>query len=340
MASGGGARLARWLSYATVAFIAFASVPASAQMAIDRLWVDLDSSKLARSDLVIRNEGTDRYYVTVTPSEVIDPGTPQEHRVEITDPQKLGLLVTPSRIILDPGQLRAIRIVSLDSNLTKDRIYRISITPQVGAITATTTDSQNHGLAIKLLTAFDALVTVRPGDPVEHLAAARDGTNLVLSNTGDSNILLLDGKICPAKGQTLAPSTQQFLIDEHKTTLAAQQGKGAPADPADANKPPEAKAADAAKASDAIPTYKADECARLPGRRLYAGNSWTVPEAVGEALTFNRRDAAAEDLKPITIRCDAGGDGKSDSKFCKDAGLDAATATTITSPNTDAKGEM
>jgi hypothetical protein len=308
-------------------------------MAIDRLWVDLDSAKVARSDLVIRNESKDRYYVTVTPSEVIDPGTPQERRVQETDPQKLGLLVTPSRIILDPGQLRAIRVVSLDSNLTKDRIYRISITPQIGELTATPSDTQGHGLAIKMLTAFDALVSVRPGNPVENLVATRQGANLVLSNSGNSNLLLLDGKVCPAAGTTLAESTQQFLLDEQKAAEAAAKEQGAPANPADANKSPEAKLADAA-ATAAAPTFKPDECAKLPGRRLYAGNSWTVPEAVGETLTFNRRDSAAEDLKPITIRCGSGTDGKTDSKFCAGAGLDAAKATPVTSPNDQAKGEM
>ena len=341
MASGAWLRAARPLACAAGAAIAFASIPASAQMAIDRLWVDLDSAKVARSDLVIRNESKDRYYVTVTPSEVLDAGTPQERRVQETDPQKLGLLVTPSRIILDPGQLRAIRVVSLDSNLTKDRIYRISITPQIGELTATPSDTQGHGLAIKMLTAFDALVTVRPDHPVEDLTATRQGGNLVLGNSGNSNILLLDGKICPATGATLAGSTQQFLLDERKAAEAAAQEKGAPADPAEANKSPEAKLADAAAAaSAAAPTYKPDECAKLPGRRLYAGNSWTVPEAVGETLTFNRRDSAAEDLKPITIRCGSGADGKTDSKFCAGAGLDAAKATPVTSSNDQAKGEM
>jgi len=339
MASGAWLLAARPLACAAGAAMAFASIPASAQMAIDRLWVDLDSAKVARSDLVIRNESKDRYYVTVTPSEVIDPGTPQERRVQETDPQKLGLLVTPSRIILDPGQLRAIRVVSLDSNLTKDRIYRISITPQIGELTATPSDTQGHGLAIKMLTAFDALVSVRPGNPVENLVATRQGANLVLSNSGNSNLLLLDGKVCPAAGTTLAESTQQFLLDEQKAAEAAAKEQGAPANPADANKSPEAKLADAA-ATAAAPTFKPDECAKLPGRRLYAGNSWTVPEAVGETLTFNRRDSAAEDLKPITIRCGSGTDGKTDSKFCAGAGLDAAKATPVTSPNDQAKGEM
>jgi hypothetical protein len=248
--------------------------------------------------------------------------------------------VTPSRIILDPGQLRAIRVVSLDSNLTKDRIYRISITPQIGELTATPSDTQGHGLAIKMLTAFDALVSVRPGNPVETLVATRQGANLVLSNRGNSNLLLLDGKICPAAGATLAASTQQFLIDEQKAAEVAARAQGAPVNPADANKSPEAKLADAAAATVAAPAFKPDECAKLPGRRLYVGNSWTVPEAVGETLTFNRRDSAAEDLKPITIRCGSGADGKTDSKFCAGAGLDAAEATAITSPNDHAKGEM
>ena len=309
-------------------------------MAIDRLWVDLDSNKVARSDLVIRNEGKDRYYVTVTPSEVVDPGGPNENRVEIANPEKLGLLVTPSRIIIDPGQMRAIRIVSLNAGLTKDRVYRVNITPQIGDLSASSTGGEDHGVAIKMLTAFDALVTVRPADATEQLTATRQGGALVLANAGNSNILLLDGKICPAKGMTLSPATIQFMTDQNKKAEEAAKAQGSPDNPQDANKSPEEKAKADAAAAEAIPTFKPDECAGLPGRRLYAGNSWTVPEAVGESLTFNRRDSATDDLKPITISCGgSNGDGK-DSKFCTGAGLDAATAIPTVSPETKSKGEL
>lgn len=295
---------------------------ARAQMAIDRLWVDIASGKVARSDLVIRNESKDRYYVTVRVTEVTNPGTPDEKRVSETDPEKLGLLVTPQRMIIDPGQLRAIRVVSLNQGLTRDRIYRINITPQLGNLEVEQADPANRGIAIKMLTAFDALVTVRPENAAGHLVATRDGGTLVLRNTGNSNILLLDGQVCPPKGQALSSSTQAWFA--HQVAAAAAVEDNAEGDKA--TTPNSAAAKDAMAAAQAVKpaepiAAKPDECSQLNGRRLYAGNTWIVPEAPGEVLKFDRRDSAGSDLRPITISCGGSNGGQFSSPYCNPAGV-------------------
>ena len=50
------------------------SVPAYAQLAIDRLWVDFEPGAQPRADVVIRNESADSYYISVSTVEVADPG--------------------------------------------------------------------------------------------------------------------------------------------------------------------------------------------------------------------------------------------------------------------------
>lgn len=136
------------------------SAQASAQLAIDRLWVDLDDSGAGRSDLVVRNESDDIYYITVTPAEITAPGTDAQKRETHADPEELGLLVTPNRLVLRPEEMRAIRIVSLNQDLETDRVYRVNITPQIGEISYDQEAVENRGLALKLLAAFDVLVTV------------------------------------------------------------------------------------------------------------------------------------------------------------------------------------
>jgi len=298
------------LSAAVIAGLAL-SLPANAQMAIDRLWVDIASGKVARSDLVIRNESKDRYYVTVTVSEVVSPGTPEERRVTETDPEKLGLLVTPQRLIMDPGQMRAIRLVSLNRDLARDRVYRVNVTPQVGKLDVAQSDTTSRGIAIKMLTAFDALVTVRPDGARGTLVATPANGMLTLGNTGNSNILLLDGEVCPAKGETLSPSTREWFA-QRAASAAATTAKEA----AEAKLP----ARDEATKSAPKAALKADECEKLSGRRLYAGNVWEVPQGPGEVLKFDRRDSASADLKPITISCGGSSEGKSSSAFCNFAG--------------------
>lgn len=197
------------IAKASLAALAFAAAPAPAQLSVDRLWVDFEPGTTHRADIVIRNESPDRYYITVVPSEIFDPGTETEHRVEQSDPEKLGLLVTPNRLVMEPGASRSVRIVSLNGDVPKDRVYRVKITPQVGDIQANAPDG-GRGIAIKVLAAYDILVTSRPSKVRADLSTVRTGDELVITNGGNSNTLLYEGKACAdaanAKpGANLAP---------------------------------------------------------------------------------------------------------------------------------------
>lgn len=184
------------LAFCVLVGAGFASSPASAQLAIDRLWVDFEPGAANRSDLVIRNESADRYYITVSPVEVVSPGTADEQRVEKSDPEQLGLLVSPNRLVVDPGGMRAIRVVSLNDTVAVDRVYRIRVTPQVGEIQAGDPGAEARGMTVKLLTAYDVLVTVRPPKPETGVTATREGNEVTIRNVGNSNTLLFDGAAC------------------------------------------------------------------------------------------------------------------------------------------------
>src|SRR3546814_2712942 len=119
---------------AALVALALGVAPAHAQLSVDRLWVDFEPGASRRADVVVRNESPDRYYITITAAEIIQPGTKEEKRVETTDPEVLGLWVTPNRLVIDPGGMRSVRVVSLDVQLTNDRFYRVKTTPQVGDI--------------------------------------------------------------------------------------------------------------------------------------------------------------------------------------------------------------
>jgi P pilus assembly chaperone PapD len=237
----------------TVAAVAFLGAlvvgqPVSAQLAIDHLWLDFNDANASRADVVIRNESKDRYYITVSPAEIQQPGADTEKRVEEADPEKLGILVTPNRLILDPNGMRSIRVVSLNTHLDKDRIYRIKISPEIGEIeTNTTPGSDNRGIAIKMLAAYDVLVTVRPKDGKAQIDASRTDKELVIRNTGNTNTLLFAGKACPTK---------------------------------------------AAAATD---------CEDIGARRLYAGNSWSIPlKSPDTKVEFKERKSSGSDAKEVS----------------------------------------
>lgn len=295
------------------------SAPAYGQLAIDRLWLDMGAGGVPRSDLVVRNESDDKYYITVTTSEILNPGTPDEVRRLGSNPEELGLLTTPSRMILEPGQMRAIRVVSLNKDLTKDRVYRVNVTPQIGELTATPSAADTRGLAIKLLAAFDVLVTVRPEREESKLAAWREGNFLNLASIGNSNVLLLDGQICPAAGMALSQSTRDTIVAQDEQDYARQVSQ---AEESGAKPPPKPER-----------NFEPDGCVGLPGRRLYAGNIWRLPVAPQEELRFSRRNSATDNLEPIIVRCDAVGEnGASNSKFCMGASLEPAPGGSQNSP--------
>lgn len=172
--------------------------PASAHLSIDKLWVEFEEGDRERNDLIIRNDSEDRYYVSIAVSEVLQPGTENETRVTEVDPERLGLLVTPNKLVLEPGAIRSIRLVSLNSGLTSDRVYRVLISPQVGAIKAASGVDEARGIAIKMLAAYDVLVVDRPTQRSSDIIAERDAGALTLRNQGNTNVLLAGGSVCPA----------------------------------------------------------------------------------------------------------------------------------------------
>jgi P pilus assembly chaperone PapD len=87
--------------------------PASAQLVVSNLVVDLLAGKDSKQDVEVWNNSADRAYVAIEPAEVMNPGTGAEARRTDPDPEKLGLLVSPSRMILDPGQRKLIRIAEI-----------------------------------------------------------------------------------------------------------------------------------------------------------------------------------------------------------------------------------
>ena len=93
--------------------------PASAEMVLSQVIVDLEPNEAPRDDIEVSNTGSERMYVLAEPFEILNPGTKEESRVDARDPLAAGLLVSPQRIVLAPGERRVIRVA-----LTGDRPAR------------------------------------------------------------------------------------------------------------------------------------------------------------------------------------------------------------------------
>jgi P pilus assembly chaperone PapD len=171
-----------------------APAPASAQIALSNLVIELSPGKDSRQDIEVLNTGADRTYVAVEPAEVVNPGTPSEARRTDPDPEKLGLLVAPSRMILEAGQRKLIRIAELGVPPERERIYRVTVKPVVGPISG-----EQSGL--KLLIGYDVLVLMRPAQPRPSITVTRSGDTITFHNDGNVSVELEDGRQCDPAGK-------------------------------------------------------------------------------------------------------------------------------------------
>jgi P pilus assembly chaperone PapD len=194
---------------------AFAT-PSAAQLVVDRMWVDMRPDSAGREDLVLRNESADRYYVSLVASEILGAGTEAEQRVEIADPEALGLLISPTRLILEPGASRAVRIVNIGEVGAADRVYRLRITPQVTDVDAGTDVSEGEtGVSIRVLMAYDILVVSRPAEARPQIVSLSEPGAVLLRNEGNTNTLLLNGEVCPRDARSGDQGACRTL-DDHR----------------------------------------------------------------------------------------------------------------------------
>jgi len=167
---------------------------ASADIVLSELIVELQPGKHAREDIEVWNKDSARAYVAVEPAEILNPGQPGQSRREDPDPAKLGLLVAPARMILEPGERKLVRIAALETDSARERVYRVTVKPVAGALS-----SDASGL--KVLVGYDVLVLLRPSQARPQITGQRNGNRLILHNGGNVSLELTQGRQCDSAGQ-------------------------------------------------------------------------------------------------------------------------------------------
>lgn len=166
-----------------------AAAPARAELVLSDLIVDLQPGKSTRDDVEVWNDSPDRAFVAVEPREILNASLPSQSTSQDPDPEKLGILVSPARMILEPGQRKLVRIAALTPSPDRERVYRVTVKPVVGAI-------RSDASGLKILLGYDVLVLVRPAQPVANVVARRNGRSLTFDNRGNVSVELVDGRQC------------------------------------------------------------------------------------------------------------------------------------------------
>src|SRR6476469_2412758 len=89
---------------------------ANADLVLSELIVELQPGKLMRDDIEVWNNSSERMYVLIEPREIVRPSLPSQVDRKDPDPEKLGLLVEPNRMILEPRQRRLVRIAAFPAS--------------------------------------------------------------------------------------------------------------------------------------------------------------------------------------------------------------------------------
>lgn len=160
-----------------------------ADMLVDRSIVIFEPGDSTREDVKINNTGDDNLFIRVEVVAVERPGEPDEQRVEVTNPQEHKMIVTPSQLVVPPGGQKLIRLVNLQPSNNTERVYRVTVRPVVPPLAEG--ESQ-----LRIVVAYQILAIIQPDSPSAVLKTSRDGSRITFTNSGNSNVLLSEGRQC------------------------------------------------------------------------------------------------------------------------------------------------
>lgn len=163
--------------------------PALAAMSLDKIIVYLDDTPNARDDIVVSNPDKETLYLQTEVYRVDNPGQPDEQRVRVVDPKDFKLLVSPAKAVIPPGEQRRVRLMSLESGLQNEVVYRVNFKPVVG-------DIDSDRTALKILVGYQALVFVQPREGSSRLLLKREDNGLQLYNAGNINTEVVEVRHC------------------------------------------------------------------------------------------------------------------------------------------------
>ena len=166
------------------------AAPAAADMVLSDVIVDLQAPGEMRHDVDVRNDGDETLYVQVDVQRVPDPAVDASGRVPETDPRTAGLLASPRRLAVPPGERKRVRLVARKVPTDDDLVYRVGFVPKENEA------QTEEAMAFKVLIGYEVLVLVRPPDAEPELVVQRDGRKLHVENRGRSSTLVRKLEYC------------------------------------------------------------------------------------------------------------------------------------------------
>lgn len=206
------------MKFSTRLFIACCMIAmfncANAGILLDKSIVEFTAGEAPRKDIWVINDDTENAYVKIQVLAVRNAGTEQETREEISDPDLISFVATPSKLVIPPKGRKLIRLVNL-ATPGSERVYRINFTPILPPL------QEEQGATVRVVIAYQVLALIHPANPREQLEIKREGADLSFRNKGNSFVLLGGGTQCDrndANCQDL-PARRLYAGNEWRVTL-------------------------------------------------------------------------------------------------------------------------
>lgn len=187
----------RFLSRFFPLIVLFTTVSASAGIAVVPTILIFAPNQL-KHDFTVSNADTAKIaYVAIQVERVENFGTPQEKAVPIDNPQKSGILVSPTKLALPPGGSRLVRVNLTQPLGEQEQRYLLHVTPKEGELIMANSPSDNTiRTGLHVIIAYDVQVLVPPMRPNTKLSLTRNGQQITARNQGNTIISLFNGKQC------------------------------------------------------------------------------------------------------------------------------------------------
>ncbi|WP_322074668.1 pilus assembly protein [Burkholderia cepacia] len=170
--------------------------------------------------VTVKNMGDAPLYLNINVQKVTNPGVTPEKKVNLGDLAQPGMLASPDKLTLGPGQTRSIVLKSL-AEPKLEELYRLYILP-VRSLKIDNAPEDKITAPMSVAIGYGVLVRHMPAPDKQKSAWTHRCENggVMLENTGNIRQIFTDvvyDKAKPAQTLAVFPGTPQYFPSKHMT---------------------------------------------------------------------------------------------------------------------------
>jgi len=185
----------RWISQIIIFLFSCMFILSASAIAVSPMIVHLQSGGRAYADITVSNPSSKKAYVSIEAKRIENPGEKNEKAIFIKNPKKFGLITSPTKMVIPPNKTRRVRLLLTAPRKNREIIFELMVSPHAGQL-----KKQEYAggvrATLKVLVSYGVRVVVLPSKPMASLDIQRKGNQLVVTNNGNINVLLFNGKQC------------------------------------------------------------------------------------------------------------------------------------------------